>query len=195
RLWAHFFGVGMVEPIDDLRASNPPTNPELWQALTKEFVAKKFDRKHLMRLILNSRAYQLSSTTRSGNERDSRFYSHYYARRLPAEVMLDAIAQATGVAEQFDGYPLGLRAVQVPDPAVKSYFLGLFGRSERITACACERNNEVTLPQLLHLNGGTTIGQKLSASDGRLAGWLKTTMSDVELIDAIFLTSLGRQPR
>ena len=163
RLWAHFFSVGLVEPIDDLRASNPPTNPELWQALSKEFVASKFDRKHLIRLILNSRAYQLSSATKRANERDTRFYSHYYARRLPAEVMLDAISQATGVPDKFDGYPLGIHATQVPDPAVKSYFLGLFGRSERLTACACERNSEVTLPQLLHMNGGTTIGQKLNA--------------------------------
>jgi hypothetical protein len=195
RLWAHFFGVGLVEPIDDLRASNPPTNPELWDALVREFTAHKFDRKHIMRLILGSRAYQLSSATKPGNERDTRFYSHYYARRLPAEVMLDAIAQATGVPDSFEGYPVGLRAVQVPDPAVKSYFLGLFGRSERITACACERNNEVTLPQLLHLTGGATIAQKLAAEDGRLRSWLKTKMSDAELVDAIFLTSLSRVPR
>jgi hypothetical protein len=195
RLWAHFLGVGLVEPIDDQRASNPPSNPELWQALVNEFVLNKFDRKHLIRLTLNSRTYQLSSATKPGNERDSRFYSHYYARRLPAEVMLDAIAQATGISDQFEGYPLGVRAVQVPDPAVKSYFLGLFGRSERVTACACERNNEVTLPQLLHLRGGTTIAQKLAAWDGRLASWLKSNMSDADLIDAIFLASLGRHPR
>jgi hypothetical protein len=195
RLWSHFLGVGLVEPIDDQRASNPPSNPKLWQALVTEFVRHRFDRKHLMRLILNSRTYQLSSATMPGNERDGRFYSHYYARRLPAEVMLDAIAQATGIPDAFEGYPLGIRAVQVPDPAVKSYFLGLFGRSERITACACERNNEVTLPQLLHLSGGTTITQKLAAAEGRLACWLKSKMSDTDLIDAIFLTSLGRHPQ
>ena len=98
RLWRHFLGVGLVEPVDDLRASNPPTNPELWQALNKEFVGHHFDMKHLMRLILNSRTYQLSATTRPGNQTDTRFYSHYYARRLPAEVLLDALCQSTGVA-------------------------------------------------------------------------------------------------
>ena len=195
RLWAHFFGVGLVEPIDDLRASNPPTNPELWHALTKEFAQHKFDRKHMIRLILNSRAYQLSSATKPANERDRRFYSHYQARRLPAEVMLDAISQATGVPDKFDGYPVGTHATQVPDPAVKSYFLGLFGRSERLTACACERNSEVTLPQLLHMNGGATIGHKLHAPEGRLNTWLKSNMTDAEMIDTIFITCLARHPR
>src|SRR5262249_30198672 len=108
RLWAHFLGVGLVEPIDDLRASNPPTNPALWKALVKEFVAHRFDRKHLMRRILNSRTYQLSAATRPTNARDTRFYSHYYARRLPAEVMLDALARSTGVPDLFPGYPVGL---------------------------------------------------------------------------------------
>lgn len=194
RLWAHFMGVGLVEPIDDLRASNPPTNPALWKALCQEFAAKKFDRKHLIRTILNSRTYQLSSATKPTNERDLRFYSHYYARRLPAEVMLDAISHATGVPDRFDGYPVGLRAVQIPDPAVKSYFLGLFGRSERISACACERNNEVTLPQLLHVSGGTTIAQKVADGSGRLAALLKAKKGDAEMIDELFLTTLCRLP-
>src|SRR5262249_25604529 len=127
RLWTQFLNVGLVEPIDDLRASNPPSNPELWQALVKEFVDKKFDRKHMIRLILNSRTYQLSAKTKPSNEKDQRHYSHYYVRRLPAEVLLDAICQVTGVPENFEGYPLGVRAVQVPDPAVKNYFLGIFG--------------------------------------------------------------------
>lgn len=195
RLWAHFMGAGLVEPIDDLRASNPPTNPALWDALVKEFVSAKFDRKHMMRLIVNSRAYQLSSATRPGNEKDTRFYSHFQARRLPAEVMLDAIAQATGVPERFEGYPVGIRAVQVPDPAVKSHFLGLFGRSERLTACACERNGEVTLPQLLHLAGGSTIEQKIRTGDGRLGSLLKSKKFDGEIIDELFLATLCRLPR
>src|SRR4029077_14113382 len=126
--------VGLVEPIDDLRASNPPTNPELWKALVKEFVARKFDRKHLMRLLLNSRTYQLSSATRPGNAKDTRFYSHYYARRLPAEVLLDALSQSTKVPDTFPGYPVCMRAVQMPDASLKSYFLSLFGKSERVTA-------------------------------------------------------------
>ena len=101
RLWRHFLGVGLVEPVDDLRASNPPTNPELWQALNQEFVRSHFDMKHMMRVILNSRVYQLASTTRPGNEKETRFYSHYYARRLPAEVLLDALSQSTGCRTPF----------------------------------------------------------------------------------------------
>ena len=105
RVWRHYLGVGLVEPVDDLRATNPPTNPALWKALKQEFVAKKFDLRALMRVILNSRTYQLSSATRPGNETDARFYSHYYARRLPAEVLLDAICDATGRAGEVRRLP------------------------------------------------------------------------------------------
>ena len=194
RLWAHFTGVGLVEPIDDLRASNPPTNPALFKALVDEFVKSKFDRRHLIRVILQSRTYQLSSIPTKSNLTDTRFHSHAYARRLPAEVLLDALSQSTGVPERFDGYPLGLRAVQVPDPTVKSYFLGLFGKSERLTACACERNNDVTLPQLLHMGGGATIPEKLRSGNGRLVEMVKSKASDRELTDEIFLWTLSRLP-
>ena len=105
---------GLVEPADDLRPSTPPSNPPLFAALKAEFVKSKFDLKHVMRLILNSRAYQLSSSTRPTNAADTRFYSHYYARRLPAEVLADAISQATGVPDVFPGYPVGVRATQLP---------------------------------------------------------------------------------
>jgi hypothetical protein len=195
RLWAHFFAVGLVEPVDDLRASNPPTNPELWKALVSEFVSHKFDRKHMIRLILNSRAYQLSSATRASNEKDTRHYSHYYARRLPAEVLLDALARSTGVPDHFPGYPVGLRAVQLPDPSLQSYFLSLFGRSERITACACERTGDVTMPQLLHLQNGESVLQKIGSPQGRLAALLKTKMTDNDIVEELFMASLGRHPR
>ena len=194
RLWAHFTGVGLVEPVDDLRASNPPTNPALFKALVEEFVKSKFDRRHLIRVILQSRTYQLSSIPTKSNMLDTRFHSHAYARRLPAEVLLDALSQSTGVPERFDGYPLGIRAAQVPDPTVKSYFLGLFGKSERLTACACERNNDVTLPQLLHMSAGNTIGEKLRSANGRLAEMLKSKSSDREVTDEIFLWTLSRLP-
>jgi hypothetical protein len=194
RVWRHYLGVGLVEPVDDLRASNPPTNPELWQALNKEFVSHKYDLKHLTRVILNSRAYQLSSATRPGNAQDSRFYSHYYARRLPAEVLLDALSQGTGVADRFAGYPLGTRAGQLPDPTLQSYFLTLFGRSERVTACACERNGDVTMPQLLHLQNGASVVDKVRAGDGRLAKLLKAGKLDAEIIEELFLATLSRPP-
>jgi hypothetical protein len=191
RIWAHYMNVGLVEPIDDLRESNPPTNPELWKALVQEFVAKKYDRKHLMRVILNSRAYQLSSTTKPTNEKDQRFYSHYYARRLPSEVLHDAIYTVTGIADTFDGYPAGLRAVQIPDPGVKSKFLMIFPRSERITACACERSGDVTLVHTLHLISDN-MTQKIRAADGRLAPLVKSKMSDADLMEELMMIALSR---
>ena len=194
RVWKHYMGSGLVEPVDDLRATNPPTNPALWKALNKEFVEKKFDLRALMRVVLNSRAYQLSSSTRPGNETDARFYSHYAARRLPAEVLLDAISDATGVPEKFDGYPVGVRAVQVPDPGSASYFLRAFGRSERVTACACERVGDVTLPNVLHLIGGDTVTNKLTSGTGWLADRLKAEKDDAKLTDELFLRTYARKP-
>jgi hypothetical protein len=194
RVWRHFLSVGLVEPVDDLRASNPPTNPELWRALNKEFVGHKYDLKHLIRLIVNSRTYQLTSATRPGNATDTRFYSHYYARRLPAEVFNDALSQSTNVPEAYPGYPLGVRAIQLPDPGLRSYFLTMFGRSERVTACACERSGEVTMPQLLHLQNGDSVIRKIGASDGRLAALLKSGASDDQVMEELFLTTLSRKP-
>ncbi len=193
RLWKHYLGVGLVEPVDDLRATNPPTNPELWKALVEEFANKKMDLKHLMKVILNSRTYQLSSATKPTNESETRFYSHYYARRLPAEVLLDAISQATEIPDEFSGYPKGMRAIQIPDPGVKVYFLSLFGKSDRVTACACERNGEVTMPQLLHLQNGDAIVKKIKANEGRLAKLLKEIPDNNQLIDELFLVTHSRK--
>ena len=193
RIWKHFFAVGLVEPVDDLRASNPPSNGVLWDLLVSEFRGHGFDLRHLMRLILTSRAYQLSSATRPENQGDSRFYSHYYARRLPAEVLLDAMAAATGVPDSFQGYPLGVRAVQLPEPGVSSYFLTLFGRSDRVTACACERRGEVSLPQLLNLRNGDELQQKLDNPAGRLAGLLATPDDDA-VMDSLYVSALARRP-
>ncbi len=194
RLWRHYLGVGLVEPVDDLRATNPPSNPALWAALVKEFVGHKFDWKHLMRVILNSRTYQLTSSTTPNNATDAKFYSHYYARRLPAEVLLDAIAQATGIPEKFDGYPDGVRAIQVPDPGVNSYFLRLFGRSDRVTACACERMGDVTMPQLLHLQNGDRTAEKLTGGQAILTKLLVEEKNDDKLTEALFLSTLSRLP-
>jgi hypothetical protein len=193
RLWKHFFGIGLVEPVDDLRASNPPLNGELWTLLNREFVTHNYDLKHLIRLILNSRAYQLSSQTVAGNENDRRFYSHYFARRLSAEVLLDAIAAATGVPNVFEGHAVGIRAIQLPEPHVGSYFLTLFGRSDRVTACACERQTEVTLPQLLHLHNSNEVQQQIEAPTGRLTELL-SERNDAEIVEKLFLATVSRKP-
>jgi hypothetical protein len=194
RLWRHFLGVGLVEPVDDLRATNPPSNRELWKLLNREFVASDYDMRHMMRLIMNSRIYQLSSETRPANFRDNRFYSHFYARRLPAEVLLDAICAATDEPEEFAGYPLGVRAIQIPDPTTDSYFLTLFGRSERTTACACERSGDVTLPQLLHLQNSDGMSRKLKSPTGRLTKLLAKQPDNVRVIDQLYLSTLSRTP-
>lgn len=194
RVWRHFLGVGLVEPVDDLRATNPPTNPALWAALVKEFVGTKYDLKHLIRTVLNSRTYQLTSATTPGNAADAKFYSHYYARRLPAEVLLDAICQATGVPDKFDGYPEGVRAVQVPDPGANSYFLTLFGRSNRVTACACERGGDVTMPQLLHIQNGDRVHDKLTNGAGLLPKLIDGKQSPEAVTEELFLRTLSRRP-
>jgi hypothetical protein len=195
RIWKHYLGIGLVEPVDDLRASNPPSNPALWKALIADFDAHGSDLKHLMRTILNSRTYQLSSVTHADNEADTRFYSHFNVRRLPAELLLDAVSQVTAVPDQFPGYPEGIRAQQLPDPGLDSYFLRLFGRSDRVTACACERAGDVTMSQLLHLQNGETITRKVEAGDGALAELLKSTPDNATVVQRLFLTTLSRKPQ
>ena len=194
RLWRHFFAVGLVEPVDDLRISNPPSNRELWTALNQEFVSHKYDLRHIMRLILNSRTYQLSSATLKGNASERGFYSHYYVRRLPAEVFLDAISQSTMIPDSFPGYPVGMRAIQLPDSTVASPFLSMFGRSERVTACACERSGDVTLPQLLHLQCGDGLAQKFEDPVGRLKQIMNSFPDDKSAVEQIYLATLSRFP-
>jgi hypothetical protein len=193
RIWKHFFQTGLVEPVDDLRASNPPSNGVLWDVLLQEFRGHDFDLQHLMRTILNSRAYQLASDSLPENRSDARFYSHYLARRLPAEVLLDAIHSATGVPSAFEGYPVGLRAVQLAEPGVSSYFLSLFGRSERVTACACERAGEVTLPQLLHLKNSEDLHQRIIKEGARLDSLLQRS-GNGEVVRELFLSTVSRLP-
>ena len=192
RIWRHYLGVGLVEPVDDLRASNPPTNQPLMRALSRELVEHKFDLKHLMRLVLNSRTYQLSSASVPGNQDDTRYYSHYFARRLSAEVLLDAISQVTGRPQEFPGYPVGIRAIQVPDPTVDSYFLKQFGRSERVTACACERRGEVTISQLLQLENGEAVLGSIQHGEGRLAALLAREPDNQRVLDELFAATVGR---
>jgi hypothetical protein len=194
RIWKHYMGAGLVEPVDDLRPSNPPSNRPLWDHLRGELVKGGFDLRRLMREIMTSRAYQLSSDTVAGNENDRRYHSHYIARRLTAEALLDAVSLATGVPDAFPGQPVGVRAIQVADPGLDSYFLELFGKSDRVTACACEREGEVTLPQLLHMQNGDSVVRKIGAAEGRLAALLQGK-DDAKVVDELFLWTLSRPPR
>ena len=163
RVWSNFFGRGLVDPEDDLRISNPPSDGALLDWLVADFIAHRYDMKHLMRTIMNSAAYARSSVPAPGNESDAKFLSHYRVKRLPAEVLLDAISRVTEVATPFDGYPSGWRSLQLPDSQVASNFLDSFGRPARIATCSCERSAEPSMSQALHLANGTTINEKLLA--------------------------------
>jgi hypothetical protein len=194
RVWANFFGVGLVEAVDDLRTTNPPSNEALFQAACDYLVAHNYDLKELMRAILRSAAYQRSSQTVAGNEPDDRFYSHYYPRRLAAEVMLDAMSQTTESPTEFTGYPKGTRALQLPDSDVVSYFLSTFGRPERLITCECERTDEPSMTQVLHLYNGDTLLGKLQSADGRIAKQIAAGATDEAIIESAYLVCLSRQP-
>jgi hypothetical protein len=169
RYWKHFMGRGLVEPEDDMRVTNPATNPALLEALAKDFVDSKFDLKHMVRTICNSRVYQLSAEPNQYNAGDKQSFSRYYPKRLGAEVLLDAIDQVTGTDEKFGGLPAGTRAIQLPDTGFNSYFLTVFGRPEAASACECERSNEANLAQSLHLLNSAEVQNKLAAASGRAA--------------------------
>ena len=178
RVWAHFLGRGLIEPLDDVRATNPPSNPELLDALSKYLVDSKYDLRALIRTITASRTYQLSTKPNATNARDGQNYSRALFKRLPAEVMLDMIAQTTGVPERFRGLPPGTRAIQLWDSKVPHYFLKAFGRTERTSACECERNPEPSVAQVLHLMNAPEIEAKLGHAGGGLAKLVKRQADD-----------------
>jgi hypothetical protein len=194
RVWANFFGRGLVHPVDDLRFTNPASNEPLLGAVTAQFVRDRFDVKALIRGIMTSAAYQRSAATSTENAKDDRFYSHYLIRRLPAEVILDAFSQVTGVPQSFSGYPKGTRALQLPDTRVDSYFLNVFGRPERIVTSAAERMQDPTLPQALHAINGETLNGKLKADEGVVARLVRDGKSDREALDELYLSALSRPP-
>jgi len=194
RIWGNFFGRGIVDAVDDLRATNPATNEELLAALTKDFVAHKFDTQYLMRVIMNSATYQLSSEANATNQNDNRYFSKYIVKRLPAEVLLDAMSQVTGVPTAFVNYPKGFRAMQLPDVQVKSDFLSAFGRPPRVLCDAAERSVEPSIAQALHVINGDTLNKKLSAPDGFAALSLKLGLSNARLIETLFLSAYSRYP-
>ena len=194
RTWGYLMGTALVEPIDDLRETNPPSNPQLLDALAADFVEQGYDLRLLMRSIMTSRVFQLSSTATDDNGADTRFNSHYFAKRLPAEVLLDAIDIVCGTQEQFTGVPLGTRAIELPDPNFDSYFLDTLGRPQRIVSCECERTAEPNLAQVLQLANGELVQRKLSDKQGRLSQLIERTADDTEAFTELYLTALSRRP-
>jgi hypothetical protein len=206
RVWANFYGVGLVEKVDDLRITNPASNEKLLSAAANFLADQKFDLKTLMRAILQSETYQRSSVALPENAADTRFYSHYYPKRLMAEVLLDAYSQVTGVPTEFrldlrnqnrgigERYPAGLRALQLPDTRAFSYFLETFGRPDRLKTCECERTAEPSMSQALHIANGDTLNKKLSAKDNALTKLLEAKLTDEKLIEEASLACLSRMP-
>jgi hypothetical protein len=193
RVWAHFFGIGIVEPIDDIRVSNPPSNPELFTALGGKLTEYNYDFKRLVRDICNSHAYQRSSQRNASNETDEKNFAHSRLRRIAAESLLDCISQATDTKDKFQGLPVGARAVQIADGQTSNYFLTTFGRAPRATVCACEATTDPTLSQALHLLNGDTVEQKIA--QGQLIDKLLTGgMSPPQVIETMYVKCLSRKP-
>jgi hypothetical protein len=194
RVWANYFGVGLVESVDDLRMTNPASNEELLSATAKFLIEKKYDLKELMRTILQSATYQRTSVALPENRDETRFYSRYYPKRLMAEVLLDAFSQVTGAPTEFKNYPKGWRAIQLPDSKVESYFLASFGRPEREKTCSCERTSEPSVTQVLHIFNGDTLNQKLTAKENRIVKLVAEKPSPEKVVDEVYLSALARIP-
>ena len=195
RAWAHLLGRGIVEPLDDVRLTNPPSHPELLNALSQDFIDHKFDFRHLLKAIVASRTYQASASVTPTNIADEQNFSRAVLRRLDAEVLLDAICQTTGIPEKFDGVPAGSRAIQLWDSQVPHFFLGIFGRPVRLTPCDCERAGAPNVSQVLHVLNSPEIQAKLAHDAGFLAELARRPgLTDKQLIEEIYLTFFSRYP-
>jgi hypothetical protein len=194
RFWGYLMGRGLVEPLDDMRATNPPTNPELLDALANDLVAHKFDLKHLLRTIMQSRGYQLSSHIADGNRADvsNIYFARYTTKRLTAEQVADAVDAATGTREKYAGLPLGVRAIQLPDPLVNSYLMDVFGRPGRQIVCECERTTKPNIAQALHTLNGDFLNRKIAATTGRIETMLKANAPLPAIIEELYLATLSR---
>lgn len=194
RTWAHFLGRGLVEPADDFRLTNPAANPELLDELARQLTELQFDYRRFVRTIVLSQTYQLGTEISDSNATDEQNYSRYPLKRLDAEVLLDAVSQATGVPEEFPGMPAGTRAIQLWDSHLPHQFLELFGRPVRETACECERVTEPTVSQVLHVLNSPQIESRLRHADGRIARLCEQESDDRKLVEDLFLTFCSRLP-
>ena len=194
RVWSYFFHRGIIDPVDDIRSTNPPINPALLDALTADFVQSKFDVRQLMKRIVTSEAYQRSSVPNASNKFDEQNFSHAIPRRIPAEALLDSLVQATGVPENIGGAPGGFRAAQLPDANITSDFLRLFGKPQRMDACECERDNGSNMLQALHFINGKSILGRVQNPSARPALLLAKKSTDEQLVTEIYLWSLARKP-
>ncbi len=196
RVWSYLLGVGIIEPVDDIRAGNPPTNPALLDHLTTQFVASKFDTNALIKSICKSRTYQLAITTNEYNRDDDINYSHALPRRLPAEVLFDSIHRATGTPSRLPGLPAGARAAQLVDSNVDlpGGFLELFGKPVRESACECERSNTMMLGPVLAMVNGPIVADAVRDPAGRLAAFAAATPDDAKVVEEIYLSVLNRKP-
>jgi len=193
-VWSHFFGQGIIEPVDDVRISNPPSNPELLDKLASQFTEYNYDFKKLVRDVCNSRAYQLSTRTNTSNEDDLRNFARAQLRRMRAEVLLDVISQVTQTKNKFQGLPLGARALQIADGRFSNYFLTTFGRATRETVCSCEVVMEPNMSQALHLLNGDVTNSRIN--QGKVVQtMLKDGKSPALIIDDLYLRCYSRLPR
>ncbi len=198
RYWAHFFGKGIVDPLDDMRVTNPPSNPELLDALAQNLIDNKYSLKELVKTICKSRTYQLSSTPNEYNASDKQSFARYYPKRLQAEVLFDAVCNLTGSPSSFNGLPNDTfapsRAIMLPDESFTSYFLDVSGRPQRISACECERVNEASLAMSLHLLNSQEVQDKIARNGGRADKLVKDSRPDEEKVDELFLWAIGKRP-
>jgi hypothetical protein len=194
RVWAVFFGRGLVEPVDDFRVSNPCVNPALLSRLAEDFARQGYDLKHLMRTIMESRLYQLSATPNEFNLADTRNFSRSYRRRLPAEVLFDAVNDATGVSDTFAAMPMGSRALQTWSYKIESHFMDAFGRPNPSTDCPCERDRQMSVVQSLHLMNSKNLQAKLSNPLGRARRLADSDKPLNEIVTDLYLATFNRTP-
>jgi hypothetical protein len=194
RVWARCFGMGIVEPVDDIRSTNPASNEPLMKALCKELIAHQFDLKHLMATIMKSETYQRSAVPTKTNKIDLRYFSHYPARRLPSEELADAVMQITGVPDRFQNVPLGTRACELADTEIPSIMLDTFGRPPRVQPSDTERTCNPAIAQALAMLNSNAIQDKIKDGNGTLTALLKSGKPDADILETLYLSAFARRP-